>query len=169
MNSYKLKASLFITIFLALFISSCEENPFQIDFSEVPEPFSINGAEKITTESGLIYYVIEEGVCPNDDEDFCQVNPRDQIRIYYTKRLKRDLDRIISSSYANGVTDPVAAQVNNSSIVTEDGFREGLIGMKEGEKRVLVLPPELAYANNPSSNYTNDSLWIDVELEEIIF
>lgn len=162
MNNTLFKFPLFVTLLFSLFLVSCEEDPTRIDFSDVPDPFSIEGAEKVETESGLIYYVIEEG-----SGEF-ETNPRDQIRIFYTKRLERNKKRVISSSYANGVTTPVSTGISNSRIVTEQGFKEGLIGMKEGEKRVLVLSPDLAYGDNPNSNYTEETIWIDVELDSII-
>jgi len=40
--------------------------------------------------------------------------------------------------------------------------------MKEGEKRVLVVPPELGYAGTTNS-LREDTLVFDVELESIIF
>lgn len=169
MNTTFSKVSFLFVTLLALTLVSCEDSPTRIDYSDVPEPFSIDGITKNTTESGLVYYVIEEGICPSNDESLCTVSPRDNIRLYYTKRLKDDKDEILRSSYANGSLTPVSTNMNGSSIVTERGFREGLLGMKEGEKRVLVLPPDLAYGGNPNSRYAEDTLWIDVELDEIVF
>ena len=55
-----------------------------------------------------------------------------------------------------------------------DGFTEGVLGMKEGGKRVLVIPPELAYLNYTGNSRTlidlrNDTLVFDIELDTIIF
>lgn len=163
MKSISYKIPLIATVFITLFFLSCDDNTRRIDYSMVPEPFSISGAERIETESGLAYYVVQEGTGQ------LEVNPRDQIDIFYTKRVRDNLDKIISSSYANGVTQPVSANLTNSRIIAEEGFREGVLGMREGEIRVLILPPELAYGNNPRSPYVSDSIWIDVELDEIVF
>jgi FKBP-type peptidyl-prolyl cis-trans isomerase len=164
MNSTFFKFPLLLTLLSTLFLSSCEDDTrFQIDYSTVPDAYSISGAKKVVTETGLIYYVIEEG------SGTLEVTPRDQIQIFYTKRLKRDLDHILSSSYANGVQQPVSASLGASRIVSEAGFREGLLGMKEGEKRVLILPPDLAYGGSPNSSFAEDTLWIDVELDQIIY
>ncbi len=164
MRSTFLKFPLLLTLLAALLLVSCDDtDPRRIDYSTVPDPFSIAGATKVVTETGLIYYVIEKGT------GSLEVTPRDQIQIFYTKRLKRDFDRILSSSYANGVVQPISASIGASRIISEAGFREGLLGMKEGEKRVLVLPPDLAYGGSPNSTYAKDTLWIDVELDQIIY
>lgn len=167
MNITRLKSSILVTLFVSLLIVSCDTNndPRRIDFSDVPEPFSIENPVSVdTTESGLIIYVIEEG------SGDLEVIPRDQISFYYTKRYKDDLDRIIGSSYANGVTFPHTGPVtptSTRSVISESQFREGVIGMVEGEKRVLVLtPPVFGYLGN-SYTYTNDTVWIDIELESI--
>ena len=171
MHLKTLNVPVFLLFIASLLLASCDENdPRQIDYSRVPEPFSIQNPVSVdTTETGLIIYVIEEGVCPAGDEDLCTVNPRDQIRIFYTKRLKDDADRILSSSYANGVETPVTTSIGGGRIIAEEGFKQGVLGMKKGEKRVLILPPDLAYGNNPNSPYEEDTVWIDLELDEIIY
>ncbi|WP_428236750.1 hypothetical protein [Gracilimonas sp.] len=167
MNNTRLKSSILVTLFVSFLIVSCDTNndPRRVDYSDVPEPFSIDNPVSVdTTESGLIIYVIEEG------SGDLEVIPRDQISFYYTKRYKDDLDRIIASSYANGVTFPHTGPVtptSTRSVISESQFREGVIGMVEGEKRVLVLtPPVFGYLGN-SYTYTNDTLWIDIELDSI--
>ena len=167
MNITSLKSSISIILFVSLLVVSCDtsNDPCQNDFSDVPDPFSIENPVSVdTTESGLIIYVIEEGTGD------LEAGPRDQISFYYTKRYKNDLSRIIASSYANGVTFPETSPVtptNSSSVISESQFREGVIGMVEGEKRVLILtPPIIGYLGN-SYTYSSDTLWIDIELEGI--
>ncbi len=171
MNNTRLKSSILVSFFLSLLIVSCDTSntdPFKQDFSDVPDPFSIKDPVSVdTTESGLIIYVIEEG------SGDIEVIPRDEVSIYYTKRYKKDLDQIINSSYANGVTAPRTTSVTPQSsrsdidIINERQFREGVIGMVEGEKRVLVLtPPVFGYLGN-SYSYTSETLWIDIELDSI--
>jgi len=169
MNLNLFKVPVFLIVTLSLFLISCDDtNTRRIDYSTVPDPFSIEGAEKVTTESGLEYYVIEEGICPSGDEDICSINSRDQVSIYYTKRVSDDPDRIISSSYVNGVERPVNVTAAGGSIVAEEGFKQGILGMKEGEKRVLLLPPDLAYGNT-NTQYSDKTIWIDLEIDEIVY
>jgi hypothetical protein len=132
MNLTAIKIPVLLSIIATLFLFSCDQDdPRRIDYSSVPDPISVEGSEKITTESGLEYYIIEEGICPSGNERFCSVNPTDQVSIYYTKRVKNDPDRIIASSYANDGDIPVNTNVQNSRIITEEGFKRGIIGMKK--------------------------------------
>lgn len=167
MNNTLFKFPLFVTLLFSLLLISCEEDPTRIDFSDVPEPFSIENPVSVdTTESGLIIYVVEEG-----SGEF-EVEPRDRIDFYYTKRYRNKLDRIISSSYANGITTPWSENVTTSGsprdVIRERQFREGIIGMKEGEKRVLILTPPIQPYAGSSFSYSNETIWIDVELDRIL-
>lgn len=140
------------------FISCNDDDPFEVDYSAVPEPFDISNAERVETETGLIYYVVEEG------SGAFEVQRRDQVRVFYTGRIN-NTGEIFDSSYRNRNTSPTSFSSLENLIA---GFREGLIGMKEGGKRVLIIPPELGYGNSPSSRLSDDTLRFDVELDEII-
>ncbi|MEQ9308805.1 MAG: FKBP-type peptidyl-prolyl cis-trans isomerase [Balneolaceae bacterium] len=139
------------------FVSACnnDSNPFVADYSDAPPlPDTTSALSKITFESGLIYYLIEDG----NPESFDLVI-RDDAYMYYTTRLDGE---IIGSSYVNGSTSPV--RVNNVGTQSTinyvgDGFVEGVLGMKEGERRVLVIPEDL--------NSTTETLVFDVEIETI--
>ena len=149
----------FFGIILLSFIASCGgDDPFffQDDYSTVPEPFSISGITPDTTESGLIIYVLEEG------SSIDSVTIRDVVAVYYTGRTVND--EVFDSSYKNGRTDPTNFEVAN----LVDGFTEGLLGMKEGGRRVLVIPPELGYAGT-SNRLREDTLIFDLELGTIFF
>lgn len=140
------------------FLSCDSDDPFEVDYSSVPEPFDISSAERVETETGLVYYNVEAG-----SGEF-EVQRRDQVSVYYTGRIN-NTGEIFDSSYRNGNLTPT----NFSSLENLiDGFREGLIGMKEGGKRVLIIPPELGYGNSPSSRLSDDTLRFDVELVEIV-
>ena len=147
---------------IALLVISCSgDNPFRVDFSMVPEPFDTENVPLVTTSTGLGYHVIREGEGP------FTVTRRDNINVFYTGRLTNG--EVFDSSYRNGNSLPLNF-ANLGSLI--DGFREGLIGMKEGEQRVLVIPPELAYGNvtersNPNFRFRTDTLIFDVELDEI--
>jgi hypothetical protein len=161
----------FLTTFLAafLFLSiSCDTNDrFRTDYSTVPAPLSITNPVSVdTTDSGLIIYVLEEG------SGEIEVTPRDQVNIYFTKRYRDDLSNVINSSYVNGSTNPRLSPVSSTQsnvAITEAQFREGVIGMKEDEKRVLLLSPPVISFIGGTYSYTDDEIWIEVELEEIIF
>lgn len=149
----------FFGIILLSFIASCGgDDPFsfQDDFSTVPEPFSISGITPDTTETGLIIYNLETG------SGLDSVTIRDIVGVYYTGRTTSD--DVFDSSYKNGRTDPTNFEVAN----LVDGFTEGLLGMREGGRRVLVIPPELGYAGT-SNSLREDTLVFDLELDAIFF
>lgn len=150
--------NLLLVAFSILFVSACnnDSNPFVVDYSDAPPLADTTSAlSKVTFESGLVSYLIEDG----NPESF-NVVIRDDIIVYYTTRLVDG--EIVASSYVNGSTSPI--RVNNvgtqSSIsFVGEGFAEGVVGMKEGERRVLVIPE--------SSNTTNQTIVFEIELEAI--
>ena len=169
MNITRLKSSILVTLFVSFLFVSCDtnNNSRRIDYSDVPDPFSIADPVSVdTTDSGLIIYVIEEG------SGDLEVTPLDEVSFYYTKRYKNDLDRIIGSSYANSITTPTTQVVTTSGnprdAIREAQFREGVLGMKEGEKRVLILTPPVIGYTGATYTYSSDTVWVDIELEDII-
>lgn len=148
---------LFITA--GFFLTACnDEDPFSVDYSLVPDPYPIENAEKVTLEDGLEYYRIKEG------SGDLEVNVRDVVKIWYTKRDENN--KIISSSYANKQPLSVTGIVSGSpNIFAEEGFRKGVIGMKEGEIRVIIVPPNM----HNYSTLSDESVRIDVELDEITY
>ena len=161
MKFTSLSKLLFIGLIVVL--ASCDDdNPFVVDFSTVPPPFEIGNAPLVTTPSGLGYHVIREGSGP------FEVTRRDNIRVFFTGRLTNG--EVFDSSYRNGSTTPSTFS-NLGTLI--DGFREGLIGMRVGEQRVLIIPPSLAYGNitersNPNFRFRNDTLIFDIELDSIL-
>lgn len=152
----KLSNSLFALILL--FTISCAGDNnflFQDDFTTVPDPFSTAGITPVTTESGLVIYTLKVG-------NNIEAGRRDVVRVFYTGRKTNG--EVFDSSFKNAQTS--STQFNVANLV--DGFTEGLIGMKEGGKKVLVIPPKLAYEGT-SNVLRNDTLVFDIELETIIF
>lgn len=152
------KILLLLFISAALFVTACnDDDPFATDYSLVPDPYPIENAEKVTLENGLEYYRVQQG---NGDID---VTVRDVVKIWYTKRDKDG--KIISSSYSNKQPESVTGIVSGSPVFAEEGFRKGVIGMKEGEIRVIIVPPNMH--SYPSFN--GENIRIDVELDEITY
>lgn len=167
-----------IVLTAVLFLQSCSDDndrPTGPDFSMVPEPYDLSQADTTyTKEGGVEIYVIEEGVCPGGEEEFCTVTARDQIFLKYTGRV---LDDYIFNSTYEGDNDNSVFITNLTPVNTArqraqiEGFRRGLIGMKEGEKRVIVVPPSLGYDDSqPGVNgfdLREETLRYDVELTGI--
>jgi len=104
-----------------------------------------------TTRSGLMFEVLKKGSGGSP-------SPASQVSVNYTGTL---LDgKVFDSTTARG--QPATFQVNR----VIPGWTEALLGMKRGEKRLLVIPPELAYGEQgyPGVIPPNSFLVFEVEL-----
>ena len=168
-------AKLLILPLVVLLIQSCSDNPTRgIDFSEVPAPFDTTSAIiDSTTADGLKIYIYEEGSGP------FEVVSNDAVALFFTGRTTDGT--IFDSSYGNGSTNP--SNLNNLTPAPKagsfgpispliEGFRRGVIGMKEGERRTIVIPPSLGYGESQQGengfDLRNDTLIFDLELDRII-
>jgi len=106
-----------------------------------------------TTPSGLRYIVLQEGEG--------KTPPRGtMVTAHYTGTL---LDgRKFDSSVDRG--KPFQFPVGNGRVIK--GWDEAFLDMKKGEKRILILPPELAYGSRGAGNVIppNATLVFEVEL-----
>lgn len=157
-----------IVIIASVFIiTGCDDptNPFfrETDYSTVPDPIDYSNVDPVEMENGIIYYIVEEGTTENN----FTVQSRDALQLFMTLRLQEG--RILQSTYADNRTNPENIAVRN---MNTRGLREGVIGMKEGETRVLIVPPELGFTNISSSSqlsqYRDEPLIYEIELIEII-
>ncbi len=104
------------------------------------------------TPSGLRYVVMEEG-----KGDASPVMGQ-KVTVHYTGTL---LDgRMFDSSVTRGVP----AEFNIGQVI--EGWNEALVTMKKGEKRTLIIPPELGYGQQgyPGVIPPNSYLIFEVEL-----
>jgi FKBP-type peptidyl-prolyl cis-trans isomerase len=145
-------------LFLTLSFTACDEDPFsfEADFSTVPAPYDTTGAQRIIKPSGLIIYIHSEGIGES------VITERDRVLLYYTLRLKNG--RIVDSSYANGRFFPV--EFSLPTVIR--GFREGLVGAKNGARISLVIPPALGYGPDPESSLRNETLYYDILIDTIL-
>lgn len=174
-------ATLTAVITILIIISGCTtDSGFTIQeptFENVPPPFDISSAEEEPIVDGITKYIVEEG--PGDD----QVVIRDQVAMFLTLRTMDGT--IIYSSYQNDNDSPIQSNIQNittprpPTIVRNfsfdrartDGLRKGLIGMREGEKRVIIVPPAQGFepigTGSVNAPYRDDTLRYDVELNFI--
>lgn len=165
---------LLFAIIALIVIQSCGEDPSGPDFTSVPPPYDTTMAvSDTTTADGLVIYTIQEGYGAFD------VVSRDQVRVRFTGRTSDG--RIFDSSYRNGFTTPTTFQNLTPNPISSgisqispliNGFRRGLLGMKQGEKRTIVIPPELGYGDSREGtngfDLRDETLIFDVELVEIL-
>jgi peptidylprolyl isomerase len=107
-------------------------------------------AEK--TKSGLHYVITQEGTGPKPVSGAV-------VSVHYTGKL---LDgTIFDSSVQRGI--PIQFPVGAGHVIR--GWDEGILLMKQGEKRTLIIPPQLGYgARQTGPIPANSWLIFDVEL-----
>ena len=133
------------------------------DYSTVPAPYDTTGKPKTVQKDGLIYYQIQDGYGP------FTVHPQDQISIEYTGRTTDG--KIFDSTYEKsnqGVPYIIslASVGSNGNFTYVRGFREGIVGMKKGGERTLVIPPSLGYGGT-TNHLAKDTLIFDIKIVDI--
>jgi hypothetical protein len=88
-----------------------------------------------TSDSGLKYLDIKEGSGPEATSG-CKVT------FHYIGRLAGRQGKIFEDTYSN---EPYRLTLGKDKIIP--GLQEGLMGMKEGGKRRLLIPSSLAYSD----------------------
>jgi peptidylprolyl isomerase len=104
------------------------------------------------TDSGLMYMVLKEG---SGDKPASGT----MISAHYTGMFVDG--RKFDSSIDRG--EPIRFQVGKGRVI--DGWDEALLDMKKGEKRILIIPPDLAYGHKQRGPIPpNSTLVFEVEL-----
>ena len=126
-------------------------------------PFSqaaVNG-DTITTTTGLRYIEGQPGA--GLEEDWCRA-----LAIHYTGFLL-DGTQFDSSRDFN---QPIVFTPGLSGLI--DGLEQGVIGMRTGGTRRLIIPPELAFGSEPRRNQAgeivvpaNSTVIYDIEVLQI--
>jgi len=110
-------------------------------------------AQVVTTPSGLRYVVTAGGAGEKPARGTT-------IKAHYTGRLVNGTE--FDSSVKRG--QPLSFAVGTGRVIP--GWDEALLDMKKGEKRVLIIPPNLGYGARGAGGVIppNSSLIFDVEL-----
>jgi len=126
-----------------------------IEAKPAPKPTDIAAEKLSTTASGLKYFDLEIGT---GDE----VTKTNTVTNNYTIWVKGDPENLyIASSDTN---KPITFVVGKGDVVFP-GWEEGVLGMKIGGKRLLVIPPALALGENGGGDIPpNSTLILEVEL-----
>ena len=112
------------------------------------------GAE-VTAASGLKYTDVVEGTGPSPQTG-------QMVSVNYIGTLENG--KKFDSSYDHG--KPFEFRIGTGSVIK--GWDEGLMSMKVGGKRKLVIPPALGYGSRGTPNIPpNSTLIFDVELLNI--
>jgi hypothetical protein len=159
-TTYKKLFSLGILLLSTAVFYSCEEDPFYFtyDYSDAPNLADVSNAiETIESEDGLVVYIMSEGTGTQE------VTIRDNIFLFYTTfRGGTSRDNIVDSSYLNGsLASTQFAELGTYERTRGAGFVRGILGMKEGEHRVIMAPDSL--------NAYGEIVYWDVTLDYIAY
>ena len=117
---------------------------------------------EVITESGLKYIIVQEATA-----DAKQPRSRAQVKVHYTGWLDNDGQpgEKFDSSVDRGT--PFSFVIGAGMVIK--GWDEGVMSMKVGEKRRLIIPSQLAYGSQgiPGAIPGNATLIFDVELLDI--
>ncbi len=152
--------AIFIAVLTTILISGCKEDPyyFTYDYSDAPSFPNVSKAiEIINYEDGLVVYIMDRGIGGQE------VTIRDNIFLYYTTfRGGTSRDNIIDSSYLNGSQASTQfAEIGTYQRSRGVGFVRGVLGMTEGEHRVIQAPDSL--------NSYGDLVYWDIMLDYIAY
>jgi peptidylprolyl isomerase len=125
-----------------------------VSWVSMPIKASVLGAKAMTTESGLRYEDIVTGTGPSPQ-------PGQEVTVHYTGTLEDGTK--FDSSLDRG---PFKFQIGVGRVIK--GWDEGVMTMKVGGKRKLVIPPQLGYgARGIGPIPPNSTLVFEVELLDV--
>ena len=118
--------------------------------------------EKVVTESGLTILKVAPG------ENDIVAKPGDQVFVHYVGRLDDGKEFDSSRSHAETAQNGIDFTLGQGHVIK--GWDEGIAGMRIGEKRQLIVPPELGYGKRGMGGVIQPDarLTFDVELIGIL-
>lgn len=146
-----MKLRILLTVLLLVFLTGCIETLDDAGNVILPD------ISEIEITGDLISEDIEEGEGP-------EAKTGDKVLVNYRGTL--DDGTQFDSSYDEGRV-PFEVTIGAGQVIA--GWEEGLVGMKVGGKRKLIIPPGLAYGDVGQGDIPpNATITFEVELMEII-
>jgi len=117
-------------------------------------------AEKVTTPTGLIYECKKEGT-------ETEAKAGDTVEVHYTGWLNDNGTK--GTKFDSSVDRDATFKFVLGANTVISGWEEGVLGMKKGEKRELMIPSHLGYGAAGAGGVipANADLIFDVELVDI--
>jgi len=144
-----------------VFSTGCLEDITDVECRSVPVSVMEVRGDTLVTTTGLAYIEGEEGT--GDALDWCHLTA-----VHYTGFLL-DGNQFDTS---RDTQQPLTFTPGLGALI--DGFEQGVIGMRRGATRRLIIPPELGFGSQPRHNEAgevvvpgNSTLVYDIEVLEI--
>jgi len=126
-----------------------------VSWVSMPIKASVLGAKAMTTQSGLRYEDIVTGTGPSPQSG-------QEVTVHYTGMFEDGTK--FESSLDTG--QPIKFKIGVGRVIK--GWDEGVMTMKVGGKRKLVIPPQLGYGPRPAGPIPpNSTLVFEVELLDV--
>jgi len=110
----------------------------------------------IATESGIKYVILKEG-------EGNKPKSGTKVSVHYVGSLLNGVE--FDSSVKRG--EPLSYPVNKGVVIK--GWDEVVMDMKKGEKRVVIIPPELGYGSRGAGTIpANSTLVFEMELVDFV-
>ncbi len=139
-------------------IKAAEVNAQKEQKEKVRKMIAERWPKAVRTQSGMYYTLDKEG-------EGAPPSAGTTIKAHYTGRLLLG-NRKFDSSYDRG--EPIAFPVGKGRVIK--GWDEALVQMKKGEKRTLIIPPELAYGERGAGNgVIPPNAWLVFDVEMVSF
>lgn len=139
-----------LLLLLPFAVAACDSN------DDTPTPRTVPEADYITTPSGLKYYDFTVG-------EGAEATRGSDVTVHYRGWLTDSTQ--FDASYDRD--RPFTFTLGTGQVIR--GWDEGVVGMKVGGERQLVIPPELGYGSSGAGNDIppNATLIFEVELLEV--
>lgn len=115
------------------------------------KPATAPAGEKHTTPSGLTIITTQKGGPAQNG---------DTISLLYTGRLTSG--KVFDASNLRG-NEPIKVTIGAGAVIK--GWEEGLVGVMVGERRTLIVPPDLAYGAQGRGSLIPPNATLEFDLE----
>ena len=136
---------------LVLVLAACRDD--RPDPPEFAADLAVNLSNSDRTDTGLFIEVLEEGQGNSAGEE-------ETIAIFYEGRLP---DGEVFDS--NEGEEALLVDLSKDFLI--DGVMEGLQGISDGERRRLVIPPDLGYGETGDLGYVPRDSWLVYDVRRV--
>lgn len=153
----------FLAVAAVIFMSACSSPDTISTEDSSAEGVSADDSGMITTSTGLKYQITTPG-------DGATIRNGDTAFMHYTGWLFDEAAPDNKGTQFDSSLDrgqPLDFTLGSGRVI--EGWDEGIVGMKVGEKRTLIIPPELGYGSRgaPGAIPPNTTILFDIELVNI--